>query len=91
MKKYEKPRLTALSLGTNDMLCGSCANRGASILVKDNIDVFEPLASLFGNYDDKLERSDFNNIFAATEQCSETLDFLEAYCKFTSADVIFWS
>ena len=96
MKKYEKPVLMALSLSGNEQLCGECASKGAAFLVKDNTAPFEYVASLFGDQDTVVERSDFDNthlgntknIFGLPENCEFTTG---VHCKFTSIEVIAWS
>ena len=90
MKKYEKPVLMAFSLNGNERLCGDCADRSAAILVKDNIDIFMPIAEDIGDRDVNIERSDFDessNTFGNGE-CEYPI---AGYCKFTSVMTIAWS
>ena len=91
MKKYEKPSLSALSISSNDMLCGSCSDQEADILIYNNPSlqsVFQVLDGTMGNKNGKLEASDFSNAFGSGEDC---VTELEGYCKFSGANTIFWS
>lgn len=76
MKKYEKPRLMALSLSGNDMLCATCDID----IIGDNgrKDIIEMLEEFFGSIE---------NLFATGESCEVQIDF-EGYCKFTGANVL---
>ena len=91
MKKYEKPILSALSISSNDMLCGSCSDHNADILIYNNPSlqtVFQVLDVTVGDKDGKLEASDFSNVFGIGEDCVTELG---DYCKFSGANTIFWS
>lgn len=83
MKTYEKPKLIALSLAANDMLCSGCtaATRGST-------DAFmQYLNTNYGGADGLLDPSDFGeNVFASNEGCQETQTVFESYCKFTAAE-----
>lgn len=69
MKPYEKPRLVALSLSGNDMLCDGCAID----VVGDNADkVFMETLGDFLN---------IGNAFGNEVQCELQI---EGYCKYTS-------
>lgn len=83
MKTYEKPRLIALSLSADDMLCSGC-----DLKTKDTSDYFvQILNQLFdSNEDGYVDSSELGGLFASSEQCSEFNDAFGAYCKFTAAD-----
>lgn len=78
MKKYEKPRLMALSLSGNDMLCATC-----------DIDILGDNANPIwkDTYGDFI---DHNNAFGeAEDQCAAEGFFkVSGYCKFTGANVV---
>lgn len=76
MKKYEKPRLMALSLSGNDMLCATCDID----IIGDNgrKDIIEMLEEIFGPIE---------NLFATGEDCKQQID-VEGYCKFTGTNVL---
>ena len=74
-KTYEKPRLTALSLSGNDMLCAACP-----------IDVIGSNAQteIVQMIRDFTGMDVTSSSFASTEACIDGLA-IEGYCKFTSA------
>lgn len=79
MKPYEKPRLVALSLSGNDMLCGGC-----TYPTRNSSDGFlAQLDQLYGNGDGFLESSELGPLFAKSEGCATVY---EGYCKFSAAD-----
>lgn len=90
MKKYEKPRLIALSLEGNERLCGDCAEKGATTLIALNKSEFLWLDNipLVGDRDGVLEESDTVNAFGSGEDCTFQV---EGYCKFSGADQSFVS
>lgn len=69
MKPYEKPRLVALSLSGNDMLCASCAID----VVGDNMNPTykEIIDDLFGGVSPN---------FGTGEECTDIT--IDGYCKF---------
>ena len=71
-KTYEKPKLIALSLSGNNMLCNTCAID----IIGDNADKTfkETMDDFFG----------LDNAFASYE-CTEKIP-IDGYCKFTGAD-----
>lgn len=79
MKTYEKPRLIALSLSSEDMLCSGCENRYTGVF-----DWWDD------NHDGMLSDEEVNNhgLFGLSElsesQCSGVQ--IEFYCKFTSTE-----
>lgn len=83
MKQYEKPRLVALSLSANDMLCSGC-----DLKTKDQNDFF--VGILNGMFDQDgngyVDSNEIGGLFASQEQCSEYNDNYGAYCKYTAAD-----
>ena len=77
MKVYEKPKLIAMSLSKNNVLCNSC-----DIDIKD--------ANMDPNYKDMIWNGLFS--FASTEdQCVEAGNDIETdvYCKFTGSNILF--
>lgn len=82
MKPYEKPRLVALSLSGNDMLCAGC---GMSTRSDASLN-----ALLIGTYGDRNNNGifDFDDATAIglfdDMSCSELLTS-SSYCKFTGA------
>lgn len=73
MKPYEKPRLMALSLSSNDMLCGDCNPD----YVK-NKDLIEDL----------LKDSGLSMVFGSAESgCEMPIPGLETYCKMLLNDL----
>lgn len=77
MKTYEKPRLTALSLSGNDLLCTGC-----------QVDAEEPNM----DPDLKAVVDDWKllgkNPFTDDMGCEVPI---EGYCKFTSSEIVFSS
>lgn len=74
MKTYEKPKLIALSISGNNMLCNSCT--------------FDIIAPYNGGADSgELGQmiQDFGFDFGPTEGCSTPIS-IGYYCKFTSAE-----
>ena len=76
MKAYSKPRLVALSLNANDLLCG-CK--------------FDVIPGGDGNVDPAIQRlyeslgiNKNNNPFSGNHPCDTNIDtsFIETYCKF---------
>lgn len=79
MKPYEKPRLVALSLSGNDMLCGGC-----TYPTRNSSDGFlATLDLLYGNGDGFLEDGELGTLFVQSEHCEA---ISKNYCKFTSAE-----
>lgn len=77
MKKYEKPRLMALSLSGNDMLCGGCTPGSLDDI---NGDMLEDI------------KKDWEILFSSLEtDCMLSWDALEGYCKFTLDNKLFAS
>lgn len=71
-KTYEKPRLVALSLSGNDLLCAACPIDA----VGPNMDPF--LSQIIGDFN-------IENVFGAGTDCPNGLQ-VEGYCKFTSSE-----
>ncbi|MBQ3532437.1 MAG: hypothetical protein IJA51_01905 [Oscillospiraceae bacterium] len=90
MKVYTKPVMVALSLAGNEQLCGSCAEKGAVILLRNDSALAQQFDWLVGDGDGVAELSDIANVFGTKETgCSRKLD---GYCKFTSSDtMVAWS
>ena len=77
MKTYEKPKLIALSLSGNNMLCNTCAVD----IIGNNMDpVFKATAEIFGIVITE-------NSFASSDPCVDSVD-ISGYCKFTGANVV---
>lgn len=77
MKKYEKPRLMALSLSGNDMLCGGCTPGSLSDLDSDML---------------KFIKEQWDGLFTSGESCPiQGFPELEGYCKFTLDNKLFAS
>lgn len=77
MKTYEKPKLIALSLSGNNMLCSSCQFD----VIGDNAD---PLAATIKDMANVTTITEQN--FASDEPCQVKLDIdITSYCKFTGA------
>lgn len=75
MKPYEKPRLVALSLSGNDMLCGGCAID----IVGDNAD--PDFTSTWGDFINS------GTAFGSTEtECASADWKIDSYCKFASVN-----
>lgn len=75
MKTYEKPRLNALSLSGNDMLCNSCDID----IIGDNADTnIKAMLEIFG---------DPSQVLGSGEDCAIKVS-IEGYCKFTGANVV---
>ena len=72
-KTYEKPKLIALSLSGNNMLCNTCAID----IIGDNAD-----KTFKETMDDFF---DLDNAFASYESCTKKIP-IDGYCKFTGAD-----
>lgn len=74
MKTYEKPRLVALAVSSNDLLCQSCAIDA----IGNNMDpVLRRYLDLYGV---TLEQ-----LFGSGETCTIPV---EGYCKFNGAYVV---
>lgn len=74
MKPYEKPRLMALSLSGNDMLCGNCSPE-----LINNPDLL----------DDLMKDFDFSLIFGSSAGgCTMIIPGLESYCKMNLNDMV---
>ena len=90
MKKYEKPKLMALSLSSNDRLCGDCSG-APNLLVKDESLALE-FDWLVGNGNNIAERADVSGLFGTSEACDKVM---VGYCKFTAAEsgekMVAWS
>lgn len=94
MKTYQKPVMIALSLTGNEQLCGTCADRKASLLLKDDKSWALMLMQLygFGNAANGADRNDFVGVFGNEEQCNRFQ--IDGYCKFSSSgenQIIAWS
>ena len=72
-KTYDKPKLIALSLSGNNMLCNTCAID----IMGDNAD--KTFKETMGDF------FDVNKAFASYEQCEKPIS-IDGYCKFTGAD-----
>ena len=79
MKTYEKPKLIALSLSGNNMLCNTCQFD----VIGDNAD---PLADTIKDMAEVATITELN--FARGEtSCAVELDIdITSYCKFAGAD-----
>ena len=92
MKKYEKPKLMALSLSSNDRLCGDCSDKGASNLLVEDKDLALEFDWLVGNGNGIAERADVSGLFGTSEACDKVMI---GYCKFTAAEsgdkMVAWS
>lgn len=77
-KTYEKPRLVALSLSGNDLLCSTCAFD----VIGENAD--QGLLDMFEAFGITIT----SNSFATSEGCSMQIDdsLVSGYCKFNGAD-----
>ena len=77
MKTYEKPKLIALSLSGNNMLCNTCA-----------VDIIAPtedqaLVDILEDFHGPIDK-----LFATAEaDCAKHIEY-EGYCKFTGANVV---
>lgn len=77
MKTYEKPKLIALSLSGNNMLCNTCQTD----IIGNNMDpAFKATMEDFG-----IVITD--NSFASSDSCTAPVD-ISGYCKFTGANVV---
>lgn len=75
MKTYEKPRLVALAVSSNDLLCQSCAVD----VIGDNRDpVFDKYLELIGGSIEQL--------FGSGE--TSCVIPVEGYCKFLGTNVV---
>lgn len=75
LKVYEKPKLVALSVSGNDVLCAACT-----------IDVVGPNADQdFIQFIEDMKQF-FPNPLAQDGNCQDKID---GYCKFTSATIIY--
>lgn len=75
MKTYEKPKLIALSLSGNNMLCNSC-----------DVDVIGTNAKFPGLLDMIQDEYNSTAVFAQDE-CNTPVDSnIYYYCKFTAPD-----
>ena len=73
LKPYEKPRLIALTLSGNDMLCGNCNPDYVA-----NKDLIEDILNDFG----------MSLTFGSTSGgCEMNVPGLEAYCKMNLSDL----
>lgn len=89
MKVYTKPVMVALSLAGNEQLCGSCADRNAQYLLKnDQTNMAKLIDRELFNGDGTLTRQEAAQLFAAEDNCSMGTMM---YCKFTSAITVAWS
>lgn len=90
-KTYEKPKLIALSLSGNNLLCGSCAGK---VTLYDNSTLAQLVLMAAGRNSDYdritgISRGDFEGLFGTEESCGTPI---EAYCKFTSTgEQVAWS
>ena len=79
MKTYEKPRLIALSISGNNMLCSTCPTD----VIGSNGD--QGIQRIFRDLYGISELTEQH--FASGESCSESIPVsIEKYCKFTAAD-----
>lgn len=76
MKTYEKPKLIALSLSGNNMLCNTCAVDIIAPYPDENQGLVEMLETFYGPV---------QSLFAAYESCTVKPD-ITGYCKFTGAE-----
>lgn len=92
MKKYEKPMLISMELAGNEQLCGSCANQGAAVLLKDHFDIASEIVGFWGdqNGNGQADRGDFTgtNLFGVEDGCGTPV---VGYCKFTGSTIVAWS
>lgn len=78
MKTYEKPKLIALSISGNDMLCSTCAVD----IIGDNMD--DDFRSTYGDF-----ISDPSQAFGEEDQaCADKPWKVSGYCKFTGSNVV---
>ena len=84
MKTYEKPVLMALSLGGNERLCGSCADKGASILLSRDTELANQLALQYGDGQIPLTSGEANNLFGLLEDQCKWGNKVPGYCRYTS-------
>lgn len=87
MKQYQKPRLVALSLSANDMLCGGCTaqtrfDSGLSSIFEN---AFPGSVNADGFF--TKEEADEIGLFASSaDTCSTEAGNMFQYCKFSAAD-----
>lgn len=74
MKTYEKPKLIALSISGNNMLCNSCT-----------YDIIAPYNGGADSGELVQMIRDFGFDFGQTEDCDNPI-YIDFYCKFTSAE-----
>lgn len=88
MKTYEKPKLIALSLAADNLLCSGCANK-----LRDDPLMNGAFKDVTG--DDVISNADFGEgrLFAsAADRCGEEYSGIyEGYCKFTLENNVIWS
>lgn len=76
MKTYEKPKLIALSLSGNNMLCNTCA---VDIIAPTEDQGLVDMLEIYGPID---------TLFATAEADCATKIEISGYCKFTGANVV---
>lgn len=91
MKTYEKPKLIALSLAANDMLCSGCGEDP----LRDKTDIVQMIIDLNSGVDKDgngvIDSSEGNALFTdSNDGCTSSVE-IEGYCKYTSTGVLMWS
>lgn len=84
MKTYEKPKLIALSLAANDMLCSGCSEKTRYDSDWNN---FLKEFGTDSNNNGVIEPGEFSNgLFAGSgDSCTISVSGVEKYCKFTAS------
>ena len=77
MKTYEKPRLNALSLSGNSLLC-SCAIDAVEPNMNDSLK--KALSLIPG-----IDLSNTANLFTAADACKQPID-IDGYCKMSPTE-----
>jgi len=97
MKKYEKPRMIAFSLGGSEILCGDCTVKLQLTDAETQADIMEALGRT-DLLNDGLTKQEVIGLFSAADDtenvnaCANDVNGgFESYCKFTGANVISWS
>lgn len=84
MKTYEKPRLIALSLSSDDMLCSGCGNKLPAGVI-ENLLTDNGIIGWDTDHNGSLSDSeaDAAGLFGTGETCTQGI---VNYCKFTATD-----
>ena len=80
-KKYNKPTVDIMEIEGNDVICGTCSDKGYLTAID------QQSLQFFFEYDGKKGISDAEkyDTFAKTEDCNLKVNFGK-YCKFASVD-----